>query len=98
MKFSGSQNRIWIVVPTYWGDADAGIYDHPTPLEADGTLAFLLDSLCEQDSAPSFSALILLSTTAPEYERVAEKRVKKSPHPTQKNSIFTSQLAKQHSL
>ncbi|MBT3188213.1 MAG: hypothetical protein HN736_13245 [Anaerolineae bacterium] len=45
MKFSGSQNKIWIVIPTYWGDADSGIYDHPTPLDEDGTLAFLLDSL-----------------------------------------------------
>ncbi|MBT7782679.1 MAG: glycosyltransferase [Anaerolineae bacterium] len=75
MKLFGSPTSIWIVIPTYWGDADSGIYDHPTPLDEDGTLAFLLESLCEQDSPPSFSALILVSTTKAEYASQATARV-----------------------
>ncbi len=76
MKSFGSPTKIWIVIPTYWGDAEAGIYDHPTPLDENGTLAFLLDSLCEQDSASSFCALILVSTTKAEYASQATARVR----------------------
>ena len=79
MKSSGypiSSTPIWIVIPTFWGDADAGIYDHPTPLDETGTLAFLLDSLLQQDSPPDFAALILISTTAPKYAREATTRVR----------------------
>jgi len=76
MKSFGSPTRIWIVIPTYWGDADSGIYDHPTPLDEGGTLAFLLESLCKQDSVSSFSALILVSTTKSEYASQATARVR----------------------
>ncbi len=67
---------IWIVIPTYWGLADAGVYDHPTPLDGTSSLPFLLDSLLQQDSRPNFAALILVSTTTPNYAPAAKVRVR----------------------
>jgi hypothetical protein len=96
MKSSGSPGNfppIWIVIPTYWGDADAGIYDHPTPLDEGGTLTFLLDSLCKQDSAPSFSALILVSTTQPEYVSQANARIRQIIAPyNQKLNLYIADI------
>jgi len=93
MKSFGSPTRIWIVIPTYWGDADAGIYDHPTPLDEEGTLALLLESLCEQDSVSSFSALILVSATKAEYASQATARVRQIIAPyTQKNNLHIADL------
>ena len=99
MKSFGSPTRIWIVIPTYWGDADSGIYDHPTPLDEDGTLAFLLDSLCKQDSVSSFSALILVSTTKPEYAAQASGRVRQIIAPyNQKLNLHVADVETAQSL
>jgi len=78
MKSSGfpvSFPPIWIVIPTYWGDADVGIYDHPTPLHGTSTLPRLLESLLQNDFPPAFATLILVSTTAPKYAAEAKYRV-----------------------
>jgi len=96
MKPSGSPTSpppIWIVIPTYWGDADAGIYDHPTPLDGKSTLPFLLDSLFQQNPAFDFATLILVSTTAPEYIDLATERVRQiiSPY-TEKPNLFLANL------
>ena len=88
MKPFGSLNRmpapIWIVIPTYWGDADDGIYDHPTPLDGTSTLPFLLDSLLKQDAPFDFETLILVSTTSPKYENAATARVQQTLLPYRK--------------
>jgi len=67
---------IWIVIPTYWGPADAGVYDHPTPLEGMSSLPVLLDSLLQQDSHSDFATLILVSTATPNYAPAAMIRVR----------------------
>lgn len=92
MNPSGSPVKsppIWIVIPTYWGDAGTGIYDHPTPLEGKSTLLFLLESLLQQNPPFDFSTLILVSTTAPEYSDLATERVRQiiSPY-TEKLNLF----------
>jgi hypothetical protein len=71
MKFSGCPDtsaKIWFVIPTYWGNAGEGIYDHPTPLGGESTLPRLLDSIVAQEITSEFIVLILLSTTSPELE------------------------------
>ena len=68
MKFSGCPDysaMTWVVIPTYWGNAGEGIYDHPTPLGGESTLPRLLDSLLEQKTRSEFIVLILLSETSP---------------------------------
>ncbi|MCD4674359.1 MAG: glycosyltransferase [Anaerolineaceae bacterium] len=75
MKSSGYPNRsrdsfslMWVVIPTYWGKTDAGVYDHPTPLGGESTLPKLLDSLLQQECLADFSVLILVSATSSEHE------------------------------
>ncbi|HLI57488.1 MAG TPA: hypothetical protein VKY26_10725, partial [Actinomycetota bacterium] len=53
---NGLADRIAVVVPTYWtrpgGEARAGdaVYDHPTPVDDEGTLGRLLESLVRLDT------------------------------------------------
>lgn len=71
-----------MVVPTYWGrDSKTGwqlgddIYDHPTPIDKEGTLPRFFDSLqvlAEKD----FELVIILATTTPEIEKQAREKVK----------------------
>ena len=70
-----------MVIPTYWGrDSETGwqpgdaIYDHPTPLDEEGTLPATLESLKVLESN-DFSLVILACATAPEIEQDAEERV-----------------------
>jgi GT2 family glycosyltransferase len=67
---------LWVVVPTYWGTADTGIYDHPTPLDGKSTLTRLLDSLIQQNFNSQFQTLILVSATSPELEIDATAHVR----------------------
>lgn len=67
-KESNVFNSMWVVIPTYWGQADVGVYDHPTPLGGESTLPKLLDSLLQQDFSSDFSVLVLVSATSPAYE------------------------------
>ncbi|MCL0078997.1 hypothetical protein M1O56_04970, partial [Dehalococcoidia bacterium] len=53
------------------GDA---IYDHPTPLSQEGTLARLLDSL-KVIEEPKFKVLVITAATNPQLEEVAEAKV-----------------------
>lgn len=96
MKLSGSLTSLaptWVVIPTYWGMADAGIYDHPTPLEGMSTLPLLLDSLIQQDSPPDFTVLILVSTTAPEYAHEATMWVRQIIAPyTKKLNLYVADI------
>ncbi|MBC8506619.1 MAG: hypothetical protein ISR58_10460 [Anaerolineales bacterium] len=80
---------IWVVIPTYWGPTNLGVYDHPTPIDGESTLPRLLDSLIVQESYPHFSTLILVSAVAEEYQVSATERVRRLLHPYQsKLDIF----------
>lgn len=72
---TGALPDIAIVVPTYWtgpggeprpGDA---VYDHPTPVDEEGTLRRLLASLARLDTS-RFYVVVLVAVSRPE---VAEK-------------------------
>ena len=72
--------EIIIAIPTYWtwGDGkfhsgDVG-YDHPTPLNQEGTLARLLESLKVIEGS-KFSVLIITAATNPQLEEAAEAKV-----------------------
>jgi GT2 family glycosyltransferase len=67
-------SNLWVVVPTYWGNPDAGIYDHPTPLDGESTLPILFGSLAAQDVEESFRVLVLVSTTHDEINEAAAAR------------------------
>lgn len=51
-----------VVIPTYWGELNAGeevIFDHPTPLYTEGTLAKLLDNLVTFKEMENISVYII---------------------------------------
>jgi len=73
-------SSIWIVIPTYWGSLDSGIYDHPTPLDGESTLPGLLESLVNQNFQDSFHVLILVSTVTDELDPIATSRVEEISH------------------
>ncbi|MCL2226146.1 MAG: cyclic nucleotide-binding domain-containing protein [Oscillospiraceae bacterium] len=70
-----------VLIPTYWARKKAdgwkegdAVYDHPTPLDDDGTLARTLESM-KILSAKDFKLVLLICPTAPEVAEAAEKRV-----------------------
>ena len=70
-----------MVIPTYWARESAtgwqpgdAVYDHPTPIDQEGTLREALDSLAVLESN-DFSLLILACATTPEIEEAVEERV-----------------------
>jgi CRP-like cAMP-binding protein len=72
-----------IVVPTYWGrDSKTGwqlgddIYDHPTPIDQEGTLPRFFESL-EILEDKDFELVIILATTTSDIKQEAFKKVKK---------------------
>jgi len=75
-----SYMRKVVLIPTYWSRAKRewkegdAVYDHPTPLDEEGTLARTLESmkiLTEKD----FKLVLLICPTTPEVADEAEKRV-----------------------
>ena len=71
-----------MVVPTYWGrDSDTGwqlgddIYDHPTPIDKEGTLPRFFESL-EILNDQDFELVIILAATTSEIEEKAYNKVK----------------------
>jgi CRP-like cAMP-binding protein len=97
-----------MVIPTYWtrdsavgwqsGDA---VYDHPTPLDQEGTLSRALDSLAELEDH-DFSLVILACATAPEIEEAVEERVleivRKTNPPVDTYVVSHSQLRELHAV
>ena len=91
-----------MVIPTYWGrDSETGwqmgdeIYDHPTPIDRDGTLARTLASLNVINNK-DFELIILVAVTTPElveqaYQR-AEEIIKKTCPPVKTYLIGDNQL------
>ncbi len=95
-----------MVIPTYWsrpaavgwqpGDA---VYDHPTPVDQEGTLARTLQSLHALE-AKDFSLVVLACSTAPDIEAQVEARVREiviaQDPPVETYVISHSHLAKMH--
>jgi len=71
-----------IVIPTYWGrssdepfnPADA-VYDHPTPLDQEGTLARALESIKVLKNK-NFEVVVIAAATNPEIARDVENKVR----------------------
>lgn len=74
--------RATIVIPSYWGRgqgaalnfADA-VYDHPTPLDTEGTLARALESIAVIDNR-DFNVVVLAASTSPDIAVAVEEKVK----------------------
>jgi len=69
------------VVPTYWGpvrDYELGkpslAYDHPSPIDSQGTLPWLLKSLA-RNTGPKFRMYLIVAPTEPELGDIAEAHV-----------------------
>ena len=70
-----------MVIPTYWARESAtgwqpgdAVYDHPTPIDQEGTLREALESMAVLDGN-DFSLVVLACATAPEIEDAVEERV-----------------------
>ncbi len=71
-----------VVVPTYWGRPSSQgwregdiVYDHPTPLDREGTFLRLIESTSILEDK-DFTLFLLVATTNPELDEAAEKRVR----------------------
>ncbi|AZR73803.1 hypothetical protein BBF96_10645 [Anoxybacter fermentans] len=74
--------KVTIVVPTYWtwptnvnGRKVESIFDHPTPLDMDGTLARTLESF-KKLSYPNFDVVVISAATNKQIRAEVEKKVK----------------------
>lgn len=74
--------RETVVIPTYWGRKSTegwkkgdAIYDHPTPVDKEGTLKRALESLKDLNDK-DFKLVILLCPTTRDIEKEAEEKVK----------------------
>lgn len=74
--------RATIVIPSYWGRASTepfdnsdAVYDHPTPLDSEGTLERALRSI-EVLENRDFNVVVLAAATNPEISVLVEDRVK----------------------
>jgi glycosyltransferase involved in cell wall biosynthesis len=74
---------LWLslVIPSYWGrrsgepfNEEDMVYDHPTPLDGEGTLARALESI-QLLSYPDFRVVVLGAATHPDLERDVEERL-----------------------
>jgi len=70
-----------VLIPTYWSRKKAdgwhegdAVYDHPTPLDDEGTLARTLESM-KLMTVKDFKLVLLICPTTPEVADAAEKRV-----------------------
>jgi len=70
-----------MVIPTYWTGADGkwqegdSVYDHPTPLDEEGTLKRTLDSIHTLEDE-DFSVVIIGAVTNPRYLKLMEEKVR----------------------
>lgn len=74
--------KIWVVIPTYWGQngtknhpSDTGAFDHPTAVDGEETLERTVKNLSTFQE--NFKILILLAVTHKEYKKAAKIRVEK---------------------
>ena len=73
--------KVTMVIPSYWGrKKDEGwrktdtVYDHPTPLDEDGTLGRLLKSLSILENK-DFTLVILGVSTAKDIQKDVESKI-----------------------
>ncbi len=73
--------KLTLVIPSYWGrksgepfNAEDMVYDHPTPLDGEGTLARALESIRTLSYA-DFRVVVLGAATHPDLERELEERL-----------------------
>ena len=71
-----------VLIPTYWSPEKAipwkegdAVYDHPTPLDEEGTLGRTLESM-KILSAKDYQLVLLICPTTPEIADAAEQKVK----------------------
>jgi len=73
------EKDVWIAVPTYWthpagvGGDELTIFDHPTPLDAAGTLGRTLDSFRNLDC--DFHVLVVAAAAHPDLGEAVHERV-----------------------
>ncbi len=74
--------RTTVVIPTYWSRATTdpwqegdAVYDHPTPIDVEGTLGRTLESMKILNHR-DFKLVIPICPTADEVEDAAEERVR----------------------
>jgi GT2 family glycosyltransferase len=74
--------KFCLIIPSYWGrrsgepfcEEDA-VYDHPTPLDSEGTLARALESVCLLDYE-DLQVVVVGAATHPDLEADAEERLR----------------------
>ena len=73
--------KVTIVIPTYWtwpkdikDKGEKSIFDHPTPLDLDGTLTRALESF-KKINYPDFDILVITASTNVEIAEKVDKRV-----------------------
>lgn len=81
-KGMGADMRITLVIPSYWGrrtgepfNPEDAVYDHPTPLDAEGTLARALESI-RILRYRHFRVLVLGVAAHPDLEEEVEGRLR----------------------
>lgn len=95
-----------MVIPSYWGrkrkegwKSTDSVYDHPTPLDEDGTLRRALDSLAVLENK-DFDLIILGVATAEDIEEEVEQRLAaiiQETNPAVRTHLFSySQLKQVH--
>lgn len=88
-------NKTILTIPTYWtwpageqGYPDDGIFDHPTPLDSEGTLGRTLESL-KYLKSDSFEVLVITATVNSLLNDAVEKRVEELITPYKKEYPIT---------
>lgn len=73
--------RATIVIPSYWGrlsnqqhNMDDAVYDHPTPLDQEGSLGRALESIKILENT-DFNVVVLAAATNSEFEPMVEEKV-----------------------
>ncbi len=76
-----------LIVPSYWGrrmgepfHPEDAVYDHPTPVDAPGTLSRALESI-RLLRYPEFRVVVLGAATHPDLEAEAERRLREIVEP-----------------
>lgn len=77
--------KITMVIPTYWGlsedkDIEEKVFDHPTPLDQEGTLGRVLESLKVLERS-DFSVVLIVVSTSSKIEKEVVSKVKEISRP-----------------
>lgn len=78
--------KITMVIPTYWGPSEdkdieeEKVFDHPTPLDQEGTLGRVLESLKVLERS-DFSIVLIVASTSSKIEKEVVSKVKEISRP-----------------